>query len=92
LKAIRNFLGLTQQEFGILLGGIQATTVSRREREEVASLSWGEVINLDKALEKKGKRLSDFTASEDTQSAQASDVAQALHPTEEVVKNESLIL
>lgn len=69
LKAIRNFLGLTQQEFGILLGGIQATTVSRREREESASLSWEEIINLDKALAEKGKRLSDFGLIEETQNA-----------------------
>lgn len=61
LKAIRTFLGLTQSAFGDLLGGVDGTSVSRRERSNSASLSWREVVNLDEELRRHGKRFADFS-------------------------------
>lgn len=60
MKTIRDRLGLTQREFGALLGGVDSTSVSRRERSQSGRLDWDELVQLDLALKARGLRLSDF--------------------------------
>jgi transcriptional regulator with XRE-family HTH domain len=60
LKLIRERLGLTQSQFGQLLGGIDGTSVSRRERTQSGRFEWEELVQLDRALAERGLRLSDF--------------------------------
>jgi transcriptional regulator with XRE-family HTH domain len=64
LKEIRTFLGLTQSAFGHLLGGVDGTSVSRRERSKSAAMSWEEIVRLDEALKQHGMRFSDFSLRE----------------------------
>ncbi len=60
MLAIRKALGLTQSEFGTLIG-CSDTVVSRRERgAHEPSLKPSEILATDKALQEKGLRWSDF--------------------------------
>lgn len=72
LKAIRVYLGLTQEEFARLIG-TTATTVSRRERQVGGEpmLTLGEVLRLQKALSATGKELGDFVVPAPTQTQNA---------------------
>ena len=65
LKNIRDFLGMSQDEFAKMLGST-ATTVSRRERSDwaVAKLTLLEVVRLQNALALQGKQIQDFLDSE----------------------------
>lgn len=67
LRLIRERLGLTQSQFGQLLGGIDSTSVSRRERTQSGRFDWDEVVQLDRALAAQGLRLSDFAVDSDQQ-------------------------
>jgi transcriptional regulator with XRE-family HTH domain len=71
LKAVREALGLTQAQFGALLGGgsdpVAVTTVSRREVSSTARLDWEEIVRLDDALASKGLRFRDFLTGEETE-------------------------
>ena len=64
MKAIREALGLSQVQFGVLIGGAETpvshTTVSRREVSASARLDWDEIVRLDEAMSKKGLRFCDF--------------------------------
>jgi DNA-binding transcriptional regulator YiaG len=59
LKAIRDFLDLSQDEFAHLIGTTK-NTVSRRENGSNPMLSLPEVVKLQEALSAKGKSISDF--------------------------------
>jgi transcriptional regulator with XRE-family HTH domain len=71
LKQIRNDLGLTQAQFAGLLD-VQVTTVSRWETgQRQAELDLDQVVTIDLALAKLGKRISDYVVgqSPETQNA-----------------------
>lgn len=60
LKQIRSDLGLTQAQFAGLLS-VQVTTVSRWETgQRQAELDLDQVVTIDLALAKLGKRISDY--------------------------------
>jgi transcriptional regulator with XRE-family HTH domain len=59
LKAIRDFLDLSQDEFAHLIGSTK-NTISRRENGSNPMLSLSEVVKLQDALSVRGKTIRDF--------------------------------
>jgi DNA-binding XRE family transcriptional regulator len=65
LKAIRDFLDLSQDEFAHLIGSTK-NTISRRENGSNPMLSLSEVVKLQDALSVKGKTIRDFLGQTET--------------------------